>query len=37
MPYATSKQEIVGFWTEVDKDEELRMEVGLVVAMEIAI
>lgn len=37
MPYTTSKQKVVGFRSEVDKDEELRMEVGLVGALEVAI
>jgi hypothetical protein len=37
VPYTTSKKKIVGFRAEVDKDEELRMEIGLVGALEVAI
>lgn len=37
MPYTTSKKKVVGFRAEVDKDEELRMEIGLVGALEVAI
>jgi len=37
MPYTTCKKEVVRFRAEVDKDKELRMEVGLVGALEVAI
>jgi hypothetical protein len=37
VPYTTSKKKIVGFRPKIDKDEELRMEIGLIGALKVAI